>query len=353
MQTANRHMCIRVKLILKSARGIETANLLRRFPGGRPRWGRCEFLLDYDAEDYDWLVVYDDLPSKGLGRRGESLACPRHHTLLVTAEPSTIKTYGSRFLRQFGHVLSSQEPWAIRHPHAVFSQPALLWFYGRTDGRGAYDSMAAVDMIAKTHDVSTVCSAKQHKHTLHRTRYDFVQELKQHLPELEVFGHGVRPIKDKADAVDPYRYHIAIENHVAPHHWTEKLADPLLGFSLPFYYGCPNAADYLPDESFIPISLDDPSATAERIRQAIRDDEWTRRLPAIREARRRLLCELGIFPTLSRFIEARHDAEAVNGNGGMMLGRRALRTSDPTAFLTEMAERFGAGIRNRRSRHRD
>jgi len=340
---------IRVKFLLKSGPDRETANLRRRFPDAITSWGHCDFLFDSAADDYDWLVVYDDLPASGQ-QRSEQLTCPRRHTLLITAEPSSIKTYGSRFLRQFGYVLTSQEPWAIRHPRAVFSQPALLWFYGRTGELGSYNRMAALDGITKVSDISTVCSSKQQTHTLHRTRYDFVQALRKHLPELDVFGHGVRPIADKAEAIDPYRYHIAIENHIAPHHWTEKLADPLLGYSLPFYYGCPNAADYLPADSFIPITLEDPEATAEQIKRAIRDDEWVQRLSAIREARRRLLDELGIFPTLSHFIEARHDpAEEDADIDALILGRRALRISSPTAFLTEMAERFHARIKNRKS----
>lgn len=136
---------------------------------------------------------------------------------------------------------------------------------------------------------------------------------------------------------DAYRYHIAIENHAVEHHWTEKLADPLLGFSLPFYFGCPNVSEYLPEASFIPITMDDPQATAELIRQAIRRAEWTRRLPAIRAARRMFLDVLGIFPTLSRLIEAWHDG--TTGGGGMIRSRRSLRKSRPTAFFTEMGER--------------
>ena len=99
---------IQVKLMLKSACGKETDNLARRFPGRLPVWGRCEFILDYDARDYDWLVVYDDLPPVG-GERftlwDETLACPRTHTLLITAEPSTIKTCRSRSmpLGSFSH----------------------------------------------------------------------------------------------------------------------------------------------------------------------------------------------------------------------------------------------------------
>ena len=52
--------------------------------------------------------------------------------------------------------------------------------------------------------------------------------------------------------------HIAVENHIAPHHWTEKLSDSFLGYCLPFYIGCPNAADYFPEQSFIGLDIEDP-----------------------------------------------------------------------------------------------
>jgi len=41
-------------------------------------------------------------------------------------------------------------------------------------------------------------------------------------------------MNDKAAALDPYQYHIAIENHVFTHHMTEKLPDAFLGYTLPF-----------------------------------------------------------------------------------------------------------------------
>ena len=77
-----------------------------------PVWGECAFTFDPDARDYDWLVVYDDLPpvaGERFSDRVEVLACPPGNTLLITTEPSSIKTYGSAYTAQFGHVLTSQE----------------------------------------------------------------------------------------------------------------------------------------------------------------------------------------------------------------------------------------------------
>jgi len=322
---------IRVKLLGR----VALRSWLRQFPRREPVWGPCRFLFGRDERDYDWLVVYEDLPPKGaerLSRGAERLACPRARTLLVTTEPSAVKTYGDAYAAQFGWVLTSQEPWALHHPGRIYAHSALRWFYGVGAGHEVdHDALAARTPPDKPRAISTVCSHKRQGHTLHRTRFDFTQRLKEALPELEVFGRGVRDMDDKAEALDPYRYHVAIENHVAPHHWTEKLADAFLGFCLPLYCGAPDAADDFPPESFIPIDIRDPEAAIATIRRAVRDGEYERRLPAIVEARRRVLEEHNLFAVLAREIAARHGAATSAGGGGdgVILARHALRARHP------------------------
>ena len=104
-----------------------------QFPHGEPVWGDCEFVFDRSATDYDWLLVYDDLPARaGEPKKTsqEPLPCPRAHTLLVTTEPASVKIYGDDYTRQFGAVLTSQPAWALPHPQRIYAQPALHWFYG-------------------------------------------------------------------------------------------------------------------------------------------------------------------------------------------------------------------------------
>jgi hypothetical protein len=149
--------------------------------------------------------------------------------------------------------------------------------------------------------------------------------LMQLLPEMHVYGRGARPLDDKAEALDAYRYSVAIENYIGPHHWTEKLADAFLGCTLPFYAGCTNAADYFPAESFIPIDIRDPAGAARVIRQAIADGEYEKRLPSIMEARRRVLFEHNFFAVVSREIEKRHHAVTQAGDHGVIYSRHALR----------------------------
>lgn len=338
---------IRVKLMGR----VAARTWLRQFPGREPLWGNCEFIFDHEAREYDWLVVYDDLPPRENERRSvrvERLACPQEHTLLVTSEPSSIKTYGSAYTRRFGQVLTSQPAWALPHADRIHSQPALQWFYGFGKAHEIdHDQLSAAQPWEKTRLLSTVCSKKQQRHTLHNLRYHFTEELRKLIPELDVYGHGVREMDDKAEALHDYRYHVAIENYCGLHHWTEKLADPFLGLSLPFYHGCPNATDYFPEQSFIRIDIHNARDAARIIRRAIDNNEYEKRLPFILEARRRVLDEYNLFAVLDREISLRHTRPCSDTEGGQIMSRKAANRSQPLTLLQYLYEKTRNRLRHR------
>ena len=319
---------IRVKFIsrVKLPDGNIGDTYTRRFPDGEPVLNGCRFIFDRDCRDYDWLAVYDDLPRD---TPTEPLACPPEHTLLLTGEPSSITRYGTRFLAQFGHVLTSQEPGRITHPQIIRRQAGLFWYYGGSDARGTFDALAAAAPPEKPRLISCVCSTKAMRHTMHSLRLEFVQRLMQRdLPEIEVWGYGIRDLKNKADAIAPYKYHLAIENHSCDHHWTEKLADAYLGFSLPIYFGCNNLDDYFPPDSYISIDIRKPDEAVETIRKSLAEDPYEARLPAIIEARRRVMEEYATFPQLARLIRERHQPRQ-NITPNLILGRKNFRKTHP------------------------
>ncbi len=336
---------IRVKFLTKHPARDVSGHWLRFFPGQDPTLGRCRFIFDREERNYDWIAVYDDLPSSKGERHSlweEILACPRQNTLLLTSEPATVKVYGRGFLNQFGWVLTSQEPWVIPHPGAIYCQTGLIWFYA-----GTYDDVSQNPPSPKTATISTVCSNKQQTHTLHKYRYQFTQKLKRALPALEIFGHGVRYIEHKNEALDSFRYHVAIENHVCKHHWTEKLADSFLGMCLPFYHGAPNAAEYFPADSFIPINIHNFEESFARIQQAIRDNEYEQRLPAIREARRLVLERYSTFPQLARLISERHGGRPIVPGSApqVILSRHAWRRKHPVSSVALGLEKLRVALR--------
>ena len=322
-----------------------------QLPGGKLLWGNCRFSFDPEDRDYDWLVVYNDLPARNdepRAQRQEVLGCPKRRTILTTSEPSTIKHYGISYTSQFGHVITSQTQWALPHPGRIYSQAGLVWFYGvdaRPDfygdakvGATPFDQIVKEPPVNKTADLSMVFTSKKQRHTLHHQRYKFMRYVMQHMPELTTFGYGIRPFEDKADALNAFRYHIAIENYNGTHHWTEKLADAFLGLTLPFYSGCTNAADYFPPESFIQIDITDPEGAIQIMREAIANNEYEKRLPYIHEARKRVLFEHNFFALIARHIERLHIEQASNiekDGYGVIYSRHALRRVKPFTGLLD------------------
>lgn len=345
-----------VKFVAKGHLKHHQPIFLRQFPAQVARWGRCEFTFDPDATSYDWLAVYDDMPptpGERFSNRIETLACAPQHTLFITMEPSSIKTYGYDFLNQFGVIVTSQEPWAITNPQAVYTQPALRWFYGESKKHlRTWDEMTASPPEHKTGDLSAVCSSKKQKNTVHADRYAFTMRLKELMPDMALFGRGICPIDDKADAFDAYRYHIVIENHQAPHHWTEKLSDAFLGLTLPFYFGCPNVTDYFDADSLIPIDVHDPDGAARIIRDAIATNQFERRLPAIRKARQQVLNEYNLFSVVARQVEQRFDALAPVDPNARLYSRHASRRRSLMHTMRFSVEQIRMSLRNRQLKRR-
>jgi hypothetical protein len=109
---------------------------------------------------------------------------------------------------------------------------------------------------------------------------------------------------------------------------------------LPFYCGCPNAAEYFPPESFIPLDIDDVAGSARRIRQAIADDEYSKRLPAILEARHLVLERYNLFAVLAREIESRTPLQrSVPAPAGRIYSIREIRKLSPWIALRHMYEK--------------
>lgn len=340
---------IRVKFLYRGRSDNGDQLWSRQFPNSMTRWGQCEFTFDKEEENYDWFVVYDDLPpndTERFSRRIEKLKCANENTLLITSEPSTIKIYGRKYVNQFGHVLTTQEPWVIHHPQAIFSQCGYRWFYGiGQDHVREFNDISNHPPVSKTKSISTVCSNKRQKNTVHAIRFEFTQFLKKELPELEVYGRGVNPLDDKADALDPYKYHVVIENHRGRHHWSEKLADAFLGHVLPFYYGCENVFDYFPQDSIILIDPHNMEGSCHKIKEAIKNGEYERRIKAIAEARELVLNKYNIFATVSDLIVRRNTQSKVekgtlNSSPHQILSRRAIRDTNLFTSIEYYIERY-------------
>ena len=279
--------------------------LLRQTPSSSGIWGDCIFSLNQSIRECDFWVVYDDILEP------ERIFCNQQNTILITAEPPSIKKYSTKFLRQFSTVVSCHRN--IAHPHVIYSQTALPWHVGRKcinhvnqSFTKDYDELKSIKAFNKNKLISVICSNKDFTEG-HKQRLNFVKQLSAYFGEkIDVYGRGIKEIEDKWDVIAEYKYHVVLENSSFPDYWTEKLSDSFLGGSYPFYYGCPNLAEYFPKDSFTLIDINDTNQSIAIIKNMILNQKYEYSLEAIQEARDLILDKYNLFPTIAQIISKFH-----------------------------------------------
>jgi Glycosyltransferase family 10 (fucosyltransferase) C-term len=256
-------------------------------------------------DDADWLVVFDDIAV------AETTSVPKERRILLVTEPPGIKPQAPDFINQFGIAVSPFDLHGFTG-RWIESQSALPWFYGSPliDGRFVprltLAELKSMPVRAnKQPRLSVVCSTKS-KLPRHRERLVLIEALQAALPgAIDVFGSGFQMIPDKADAIDPYRYHLVLENNDIPHFWTEKLADPYLGFALPIFSGCANVTDYFAADSLVRLGdIGDHASAITTIRDLLARDPWDQHLDAIRRARTKLMEDYNLFSLIAGIVAA-------------------------------------------------
>jgi Glycosyltransferase family 10 (fucosyltransferase) C-term len=277
--------------LIRIAADWDCSQLLHQTPGGKGIWDAVQFTTD-DVVECDYLILLNNRRSQPL-----QVLCPLGHVWCVMQEPYVPGNHDwmteshEQFARVFTHHVPRDDQKYVR------SHPLVPWWVGLT-----YDELVASRVSDKTKSISYIAS-NQTLLAGHRKR-NALREflLREAGDKIDIFGRGIRYIEDKWNALAPYRYSIAIENSNALDYWTEKLADCFLSWTVPLYDGCPNIEDYFPADSLIRIDATDQMATVARIEALLHCDEWETRLPALQEARRRVLETHQMFPFLARAV---------------------------------------------------
>lgn len=291
--------------LVRIAKDWDWPDLLRQTPGGRGIWDGIRFTVD-PVEECDYLVVLNNRMKTDLKVR-----CPEGNVWAIMQEPYVwgFTDWMTEGHEAYSRVYTNHVP--DRTGKYVASHPALPWHVLRT-----FDELTACRVPSKPRKLSWVVGDCRDLPG-HMKRLSFLRFLQRDgsLP-IDLFGRAVRYIEDKWDGLAPYRYSIAVENATGAEYWTEKVADCFLAWTVPLYHGCTNLERYFPPESFLRIDINRPREAVEAIRRIVSGDEWERRLPALEEARRRVLDEYQLFP----FLAGRIRSEPTGG------GERVLRT---------------------------
>ncbi len=269
--------------------------ILRQIPRRSANWCVHDFSRTPPSEAIDAWIVYDNL------LQPETNCIDRKRTMLITAEPPSVRRYRSVFTSQFGSVRTSHP--CVKHPNVVLGHEAQVWHFGMHPCRSHceildYDTLASMKPPKKTKLLSVISSNKVVTDD-HRQRLRFVEELKSVFgDQIDVFGRGIRDIPDKADAIWDYQYHIALENDHSAYYMSEKLPDGFLGWSFPFYSGSTYADGVFPENSFARIDMYEPARSIATIQSCIQSSSYQRNLDAIGMARKKVLDELNLFAVL-------------------------------------------------------
>lgn len=275
--------------------------ILRQTPGNKGVWGNCQFFVNDEYEEYDYLVVYDSINEK------KKINCKC--TILVTGEPESVKNYDPAFLKQFDYVISCQEN--LKHDYLIISQEALPWHIGRVQKNHVniafsknYDELKSIVTIKKEKLISVIASNKQITKG-HQERVKFIQILKDEFNDtIDVFGRGFNEVGDKWDAIAPYKYHIVLENSSYRNYWTEKLSDCYLAGSFPIYYGCKNLSEYFPEGSFKTIDISDQRNSFKIIWECINGRVFEKNLEKIELCKNLILDNYNLFPMVVDLINS-------------------------------------------------
>jgi hypothetical protein len=310
-------------LLVRIAKDWESPDLLRQTPGRMGTWDGIRFTLE-PVDECDFVVVLNNRL-----RAPVSARCPPENVWAVMQEPYIPGLYD--------WMVEGHEPYARVFTHHVpapgpkysASHPALPWLVERS-----YDDLTSAVVPPKLRRASWVTSTLTFLPG-HRKRVALLRYLaRQRSLPVDLFGRGIRFLPDKWDGLAPYRVALAVENTAGPDYWTEKVADCFLSWTVPLYHGCTNLESYFPAEAFVRIDVDRHEEVAETIRELVSGDEWERRLPALEEARSRVLRAYQTFPFLAQLIRAvptapgvRHQVE-VPAYGGARWRHRARYLAD-------------------------
>lgn len=288
----------------------------RQSPAGSARWQDVEAVSSPDAAD---VHVAFDQPAPGLDP---------DRTLLVCSEPPCN-----------GICSGWEEVDALaKYPVEEYYKPQRWWV------DRSYDELRSLAPLEKSRDLSWITTDKgRNLHPLlraartvamtagfrkferksvplldrgpndgHILRMRFLDRLLDAEPGiLDLYGRGAfggphyrGELDDKWDGLADYRYSLAVENYHGPNYFSEKLADAWLAWCMPVYWGCTNLDEFFPEESYVEVDIESRNAP-QHIKEIVESDLRERNLDAIAEARRLLLEEYQIWPTIHRWVHER------------------------------------------------
>jgi hypothetical protein len=248
---------------------------------------------------WDLIIVFEGITSV------KQYRCKIGGLIFISGEPPISRRYSFYFLNQFDHLITSHQQ--IKHKNNHIIQQCLPWHYGYSFLNNNYNfninEIINSEPPKKVKKISIISSDKKIMPG-HNLRHSFVEFLKQEYSnEIDFFGKGINPIDDKSIGLTPYYFSICIENSSINDYWTEKLADPILSYSIPLYYGCKNVNKYFNTNGIINIDINNKSKTVSIIDDILSNTSkiYSEKFDILIENRNKLLFNFNLTHFIIKF----------------------------------------------------
>lgn len=247
--------------------------------------------------EWDMVIVFETTKTP------KSIRYKKGGLVFIAAEPPMSSVYSNTFLKQFD-ILFTAHPKIKNFKNIIRQQYFNDWHFGFDSSNQkhnySFEEIANITRPVKTKNISIITSS-QAKLPFHLKRLAMISKLKQSFgDEIDFYGRGFNFVNDKADVILPYKFHICIENTSINDLWTEKFADPLLGFSIPIYIGCPNMEEYFPKDSFYFLDINDVDGAINLLNKILADPIkcYNEKIDKLIQARNLLINNYNIYPTI-------------------------------------------------------
>lgn len=237
----------------------------------------------YDYDDYDYLIILNWSDEVDVN------TCDFSKVILIQMEPNT-----------------------VFHPlwNKYIQNPSLKYIITHksqhnTIGWSLVDSYSELskDTIQKTKQFG-VYLEQNYREIGSARKIDLVYQLIKSKVNIDVYGHDYFGVtKGKTLPLKDYKYVIISENSFHKHYITYRLVDAILSECLIFYSGDYTIGEILPTKSFVWIDNLDPEYVIKYITTMIENDEYTKRLSMIKEAKNKILNELQFFPQIESVLK--------------------------------------------------
>ncbi len=178
-------------------------------------------------------------------------------------------------MKEFSKILTHSERILNKYENAEFFPACGVW-YGTNINGGNMDADAC---YKKIRNISVIASAKE-SCELHKLRSGLARHYDKD-PRVDAYGAAVgKFVMQKAEALESYRYSIAVENCVTSYYFTEKIMDCFASMTVPIYVGATKIGDFFNVDGIIQIDknkLNDFSYIDSIIQQCNEDDYANRR----------------------------------------------------------------------------